>query len=210
MLLRQNLPDRVRIALIRAVADAQLTAMVPTLRQIESPPPVMEAAWKALDALGAGASAEDMKQRLASNDPAMRIAAAREMLQRSGTAALIDVTAVAVRDADANVRVEVVEAIGALKDPAALPALEQAFVDPSDTQRQAAARRIIAVGGKPAADTLGRLAVSGPAESQRYAVVVLMTQTDPAAKATLAQLAKTHPDEKTRELIEHGFPAHHH
>src|SRR4029079_6884389 len=43
-LLRQNLPDRVRIALIRAVGDAHLTAQVPTLQQIDSPPPVMEAA----------------------------------------------------------------------------------------------------------------------------------------------------------------------
>jgi hypothetical protein len=205
-LLRTNLSDRVRIALIRAVADAQLAVMVPTLREIDSPPPVMEAAWKALDVLGAGATDDDMRQRLASNDPSARIAAARELLHRSGTGALGDVTAVAVRDPDPKVRLEVVEAIGALKDPAALPALEQAFVDPEVSQRQAAARGIIGVGGKPAVDTLTRLASEGPVDAQRYAVVVLMTMNDPAAQASLAVLAKTHPDAQTRDLITHGFP----
>ena len=205
-LLRLNLPDRVRIGLIRAVADAHLTAMVPTLQKIDSPPPVMEAAWQALDTLGAGASDDDLKQRLASTEPSTRIAAAREMLHRSGADAVVDVTPLAVSDPDPKVRLEVVEALGALKNPATLPTLEQAFVDPDVTQRQASARAILAVGGKPAADTLSRLAVEGPVESQRYAVVVLMTMNDPDAALLLKQLAKTHPDAKTRDLIQHGFP----
>lgn len=205
-LLRKNLPDRVRIALIDAVVNAKLTPMVETLQRIDSPPPVMEAAWKALDALGSGASAEEMRRRLASTEPSTRVAAAREMLNRSGTAALGDVTAIAVRDPDPKVRVEVVEAIGALKDPATLPTLEQAFVDPDITQRQAAARAILAVGGAPAVAALARLAHQGPGDSQRFAVVALMTIDDPAAKASLAELAKTHPDPQTRDLIEHGFP----
>ena len=205
-LLRQNLPDRVRIALIRAVVDAKLTAMVPALQQIDSPPPVMEAAWRALDTLGAGASDEDIKQRLASPESSTRIAAARELLQRSGVAAIALVTPAAVRDPDPKVRVAVVEALGTLKDPATLPTLEQTFVDPSEAQRQASARAILAVGGKSAVNTLGRLANEGPIESQRYAIVVLMTMNDPDAAVVLKQLSKTHPDEQARDLIEHGFP----
>lgn len=205
-LLRQSLPDRVRIALIDAVAAARLAAMVPTLAQISSPPPVMEAAWKALDALGAGASDDDLRQRLASDDPVTRIAAARQMLARSGAGALAAVSPVATRDPDPTVRLQVVEAVGALEDPAALPTLEQAFVDEAINQRQAAARAIVAVGGRPAVEALGRLATQGPVDSQRYAVLVLMTLDSPDAGPVLAQLAKTHPDAATRDLIEHGFP----
>lgn len=209
-LLRKNLPDRVRIALIKAVAAAHLAAMVATLREIESPPPVMEAAWRALDALGAGATEDELKDRLASAEASTRTAAAREMLQRSGADAVTAVSALAVKDSDPQVRLAVIEALGGLKDPAALPVLEQAFVDPSDTQRKAAARGIRAVGGQQAVDTLGRLAVNGPVESQRYAVVVLMTLDAPGKQQVLDHLAKTHPDAKTRDLIEHGFPVHHH
>ena len=112
----------------------------------------------------------------------------------------------AVHDADPQVRIDVIEALGALKDPATLPTLEQAFVDPSVAQRQAAARAILAVGGKPAVDTLGRLANEGSVESQRFAVVVLMTLNDPNGAVILQQLGKTHPDEATRDLINNGFP----
>ncbi len=205
-LLRSKLPDRVRIALISAVADAHLTALTPALQQIDSPPPVMEAAWRALDKLGAGASEDDLKQRMASPSPATRTAAAREMLNRSGAGAVNAVAPLAVRDADPQVRVDVIEALGALKDPATLPTLEQAFVDPSVTQRQAAARAIRDVGGKPAVDALGRLAYQGSVESQRFAVVVLMTIDDPSSAPVLQQLAKSHPDEATRDLITNGFP----
>lgn len=209
-LLRKNLSNRVRIALIKAVASAHLVAMVPDLQKIDSPPQVMEAAWRALDALGAGATEDQLQERLASSEASTRSAAARAMLQRSGADAVQAVTPLAVSDNDPQVRLAVVEALGTLKDPAALPVLEQAFVDPSESQRQAAARGIRAVGGQQAIDTLGRLAVNGPVESQRYAVVVLMTLDDPNTRPVLDHLAKSHPDAKTRDLIEHGFPTHHH
>lgn len=209
-LLRQNLPERVRIALVGAVAEAGLKEMVPALEEIDSPPAVMEAAWKALDALGAGASADELKRRMASAEAATRVAAAREMLQRSGAAAVAAVAPLATRDADPKVRLDVIEAIGALKDPAALPVFEQTFVGPSDAQRQASARAILAVGGQPAIDALSRLAQEGPVESQRYAVLVLMTMNDPSVAPLLQKLAKTHSDAQTRDLIEHGVhpPGH--
>ena len=209
-LLRTALSDRVRIALIDAVGDAHLTAMVPTLKEIASPPPVMAAAWRALDALGAGASEDEMKERLASTEASTRTAAAREMLQRSGVDAVQTVAPLAVKDSDPQVRIDVIEALTVLKDPATLPVFEQAFVDPSEPQRQAAARGIRAVGGPQAAVTLGRLAETGDIQSQRYAVLILMTLEEPSAAPILERLAKSHPDAKTRDLIEHGFPVHHH
>lgn len=209
-LLRTNLPDQVRIALVNAVADRRLAAMVPALRQIDSPPPVMEVAWRALDSLGAGAAGDELKDRLASSDAAVRTAAAREMLRRSGADAVQDVSALAVKDADPEVRLAVVEAIGGLKDPGALPTLELAFVDPSIPERQAAARAIRAIGGQAAVDALGRLAVAGPVDAQRYAVVVMMTLDDPNAAPILQRLAESHPDAETRQIIQHGFPYHHH
>ena len=208
-LLRAELPDRVRIAVIRAVADARLTAMVPALGEIASPPPVMEAAWRALDALGAGPSDEALKEKLASADASARQSAARELLARDGAAAVEAVTPLAVKDADPAVRLAVVEALGALKDPAALPPLEVVFADQSVALQQAAARGIIAVGGQPAIDVLGRLAETGPVTSQRYAVLVMMTLDDPRSAPVLEKLGKTHPDEKVREMIDHGLPAGH-
>lgn len=209
-LLRDTLPDRVRVALIRAVADARLTAMVPALGEIQSPPPVVEAAWRALDSLGAGVSDEVLNEKLAGTDASARVSAARELLARDGTAAVTAVTPLAVRDADPAVRLAVVEALGALEDPAVLPPLEAVFVDPSVALQQAAARGIVAVGGQPAIDTLARLAVSGPVASQRYAVAVMMTLGDPRSAPVLEQLGKTHPDEKTRHIIEHGLEDGHH
>ena len=46
------------------------------------------------------------------------------------------------------------------------------------------------------------LAFVGPIGSQRYAVVLLMTMTDPRRTEVLERIAKTHSDEEIRELIE--------
>jgi hypothetical protein len=55
---------------------------------------------------------------------------------------------------------------------------------------------------------LERLATSGPQDSQRYAVVVLMLIDDPHKTAVVDRLAKTHPDEQVRKLITHGPELH--
>lgn len=210
-LARIELPERVRIALIDAVANAQLTALVPSLQAITAPLAVKEAAWRALDALGAGPSQEMLVDQLRDVDPDARLAAARALLRRQGAKAVGSVGALATRDPDPAVRLAVVEALGELKDPAALPPLEGAFAGDSVELRQAAGRAILGVGGQPTVEALGRLAVSGPVESQRYAVVLLMVSGEPSRQAVLDRIAASHPDKQTRELIEHGFnPGHKH
>ena len=50
---RDDLPERVRIGLIDAVGKAGLRQAVPALQRIGAPIAVVEAAWRALDQLGA-------------------------------------------------------------------------------------------------------------------------------------------------------------
>lgn len=202
---RGDLPDRVRIALIESVGTARLVAAVPTLQAIDSPPPVAEAAWRALDRLGAAPSEKVMDARLADRDPAVRAAAARELLRRDGVDAVSRVAALAIQDPDPAVRRATVDALGELRQPQALPPLERVFVDSPTDLQQATGRAILAVGGAPAVDAFGRLAFTGPLESQRYAVVLLMTMNDPHKDAVLKRIGETHPDEDVRDLVQHGL-----
>jgi len=207
-LLRANLPDRVRLALIRAVAQGKIAQAVPTLQSITAPPTIAEAAWQALDQLGAPPSEKSLEARLADRDPSVRAAAVRELLRRDGAAAVSQVAPVAIQDPDPSVRTSAVEALGALGKPEALPPLERVFTDSSGELQQATARAILAVGGQPAIDTLGRLAFSGPILSQRYAVLVLMTieDPDPHKDEVLKRIGATHPDEDIRDLVTNGLP----
>ncbi len=208
-LARTDLPDRVRIALIEAVAATQLTALVPTLQAITSPLPVKEAAWRALDALNAGPSVTALIDELGAPDADARIAAARALLRRQGAQAVGNVGALATRDPDPAVRLAVVEALGALKDPATLPPLEGAFAGDSIELRQASGRAILGVGGEPTVAALERLATSGSIDSQRYAVLLLMVSGEPSRQPVLDRIAESHPDPQTRELIEHGIDVGH-
>ena len=207
---RATLPDRVRIALIEAVSKAGLAQAVPALKAIESPPPVAEAAWKALDALGAPPPEDSLVSRTADPAPAVRAAAVRELLRREGVDAVSQVAPVAVQDPDPSVRRAAVDALGALGKPEALPPLERVFVDSPTDLQQATGRAILAVGGPAAVDAFGRLAFTGPIPSQRYAVVLLMTMTDPHKQAVLDRIEQTHSDEQIRDLIAKGLPYHEH
>jgi hypothetical protein len=206
-LTRSEFPERVRLALVQAVGKAKLAAMAPTLRKITSPPAVMEAAWQALDALGAGLSDEALAEQLASPEATTRTAALRELLRRQGVEAIAEITPVVVQDPDPAVRRAGIDALGALKVPDALPPLERAFADNPEELRQHAARAILAIGGKPAVDALVRLTERGPLESQRYATLTLMTIDDPNKQDALRRIAKTHTDDQVRELVIHGLPA---
>jgi hypothetical protein len=208
-LLRTELPERVRLALIHSVADAKLTAMVPTLQKIDAPPALMEAAWQALDALGAAMPDTALDERLGDPAPATRSAALREKLKRDGVAAIPSVAPLVTKDASPEVRRAGIDALGELKQPEGLPVLEIAFVDNTTELRQASARAIYSIGGPPAVAALERLATTGPIDSQRYAIVALMLIDDPSKTAIVERLATTHPDPDIRKLIAEG-PEHHH
>jgi hypothetical protein len=208
-LLRTALPERVRLALVRGVADAKLTALVPTLQQIDAPPALMEAAWQALDGLGAAMPDTALDQRLGDPAPATRSAALREKLKRDGVAAIASVAPLVTKDVSPEVRRAGIDALGELKQPEGLPVLEVAFVDNSTELRQAAARAIYSIGGPPAVAALERLATTGPTDSQRYAIVALMLIDDPSKAAVVERLGTTHPDADIRKLIAEGPETHH-
>lgn len=209
-LTRTALPERVRVALVGAVGAAGLTEMVPTLRTIDSPPALMAAAWQALERLGAPLSDDALAERLSARQASTRAVAVRELLRIGGVAAVPRAEPLALRDPDATVRLAAVEAIAALRDPAVLPPLEAAFGDESADLRQAAARGIMNIGGAPAVRALSRLAMNGPIEAQRYAVLILLTIDDPSRAAVVERIGQTHPDQETRDLIAHGLHAHDH
>lgn len=207
---RVNLPERVRIELIRAVAKAGMEQAIPALRRIGAPPEVMAAAWRALDRLGDPPETEAVVQRLVSPEAGVRGAAALEMLRRQGAGAVSQVAPIVLADPDTAVRQSLVEALGALAAPQALPVLEQVFAEKDGTLIQVAGRSILAVGGDDAAASLARLAFVAPPPAQRYATVLLMTMDTKEKKAPLERLRTTHPDQEVRRLIEHGLPISEH
>jgi HEAT repeat protein len=207
---RDDLPERVRIGLIDAVGKAGLRQAVPALQRIGAPIAVVEAAWRALDQLGAPPTQQSLTERLADREPSVRAAAVRELLRRDGVAAVSQVAPIAVQDPDPAVRLAAVDALGALGKPEALPPLERVFADSPQDLKQATGRAILKVGGSPAIDAFGRLAFVGPIDSQRYAVLLLMTMSEPTKHTTLDRIAQTHPDETTRDLVRHGLNVHDH
>lgn len=212
---RADLPLRVRVPLIAAVASAEISAAIPTLQGLSAPPEVAEAAWKALDALGAPPSEANLDEQLADRNPKLRAAAARELLRRDGVAAVSRIAPIALQDPDQAVRIETVEALGALGKPEVLPPLERSFsesgaAENGTTLQQTTGRAILAVGGQPAAEAFGRLAFVGMPDSQYYAVVLLMTMEAPQKDAVLARIAATHEDERIQHLIKDGLNFHDH
>lgn len=209
-LARADLPSWVRVAVIEAVADAKLTALVPALRAIPKPDgAVLDAAWTALRRLGAPPSTDELEQALAGDDPSARIAAARALGASDAPGAAARLGKLAQADADEQVRVAAIEALGNPKLPDALAVLEGIFATGDWTMRQAAGRAINAIGGRPAQEALARLAFSEHTQGQKYAVTLLMlTGIDPN-DPLMVRIKTTHPDHDVRELLEHGLPKGH-
>lgn len=206
---RSDLPLPTRTALIEAVAEIGLRQLVPALQKIESPPELLEASWKALDALGAAPSEKLLAERLAAADPPVRAAAVRELLRREGPDAVSRVAPIALQDPDEAVRIAAIDALGALESPQALPPLERVFAENEGKLRQAAARAIWTIGGAAAADTLARLAFNAPAGGQRHALMLLILMVG-KTDARVTRIAQTHPDVSLRKFIEHGPDIHKH
>jgi hypothetical protein len=170
----------------------------------------MAAAWRALDQLQAAPPPEKLEERLAADNPDIRAAAVRELLRREGAAAVSKAAPVALQDPDPNVRIAAIEALGETGKQEALPSLERVFVEENVDTQQAAARAILAIGGQPAIDTLGRLTFTGPTTGQRYAFVCLMLTGINRDDPLVQRIAETHPDESIRRLATHGVDVHKH
>jgi HEAT repeat protein len=208
---RSDLPDRVRVRLVEAIATAELGALAPTLRELEGGAELQAARWRALGALGQPVAAAELEQELASPSADVRVAAATALLQGSAEKGLAAAARLAREDDDAGVRTRVLETLGKSAGAAAIPTLEQALEkDPDLGARQAAARAIFQVGGDAAVAALGRAAFSGPLEEQRRAVAMLRALGVPDDDPALERVRREHTDPKTREIALHGLPKHEH
>ncbi len=198
----KEVPAYARRVLIEAIADCGLTQLAPALARLREPQ-LMAASWKALDRLGASPGAKTVRDAAASEDPAVRAAAVPEILRAEGNDAIADVKRIAEKDSDAAVREAAIQSLGENGTPAAVEALQEIYVGPDWKTTQAAARAILKIGGQTAAETFSTLANRGSREQQRYAVMVLLSlvgKDDPAVR----RIAKTHPDQNIRDMIEHG------
>lgn len=202
------LPTELRTSLIAEIGALGLRAMVESLQQIREPA-LQEATWAALRQLGAPVADEELRDRLAATDPGVRLAAASELLKRDGAAAVPLVSSTILRDPDPQVRLGVIEALGATGSAAAVPPLEIVFAGDDVEERQATARALREIGGDPAIEALHRLAFKGSIDAQRYAVIVLMTLNVPRDDARVQDIARRHKDREIQTMLEHGLEAGH-
>lgn len=205
---RQDLPVSVRRALLSAVARLGAKDLVEQVGRIAEPVLSYDL-WKTLEALGQGPSIDELHRALNDPAPARRVAALRMLRERRGEDAISVLANAALHDPDEQVRVEATEQLGATKSVLALRSLERIFADPTPAVRQAAARAIMAIGGRPAQETLARLAREGPADAQRYATGLFMMSGIQRDDPLLEDLRKNHPDRRIREMAEHGIQLHH-
>jgi HEAT repeat protein len=202
---RRDLPPRLGVALIQAIATQRLTELLPALRDLKDPPAtVLAASWDAQRQLGSPPSAASLVPFLAAHDPAIRAVAAPALLATGDRDAVPRVERLVRDDPEASVRTAATEALGRVKAPGGLVALERIYSSSAE-QRTAAGNAILAWGGDEAADTLTRLAFEAPPEAQKSAVTLIFalgrTQNDPR----IVRIRTTHPDPTVRELVEHGF-----
>ncbi len=203
------LPVPTRTALIDEIAALDLRQLVGPLQEL-SEPKLRLAALAALRKLGAPASEKSLRQLLASEEPLVRSAAARELLATEASEAIPLVAGSLLRDANKEVRLDTIEALGETRSPEAVTPLEGVFAGEDIEERQASARALREIGGEVAAEALHRLAFAGSVDSQRYAVIVLLSLGVGTDDRRVRDIAKRHTDEKITEMLEHGLELGHH
>lgn len=209
---RDDISPRIRAELVSAVARANLRSLAPTLGALRAGDAVvLDALWRAREALGETPRSATVAARLRDDDPAVRMVAVRTYA-RMYPAEAVPMLGRHLDDEDSTeVRIAVLEALGPVGKDEATEILEQAFVsDDALIVRQAAGRVLFERGGEEAAASFGRLAFAAAPEGQRHAVALLMALDRPDDDPILARIRETHPDPKTRELAEHGIKDSHH
>jgi len=205
---RDDLPERVRVRLIAAVAENDLRQLVPALRSL-SAPELQEASWKALRALGEPVSDEALDQRLQDPNATTRIAAVREILAREPEDGVSRVAPLAIGDADRKVRLAAIDALGTTRAATAVSPLETVFTADDVEMRQASARALLAIGGEPAAEAFYRLAFQGPIDAQRFAVIGLLSLGVAKDDPRVRRIEETHSDEKIVDMLKNGIRHEH-
>ena len=201
---RADLPGWVRLLIVDAIGSQHLRALVPALQKLTAPTPdVLAESWQTLRQLGQGPTADDLKGYATSPDSAIRAVVPTALLAATGDDAIPTVEKMAQSDADTKVRIAAVEALGATKREAVLPSLGRIFAAGPWELRQAAGRGLLAVGGRPAAESVSRLAFEGSSDAQLYAVTVLMALV-PKDDPLVVRIRDTHPDPDVRKFVAEG------
>ena len=203
-----DLPLATRERLISEITTNKLRKMINTLRSVKDPN-LQHHAWVALRKLGVPPEQAFLEEQLDNDTPAIRIAAVRELLSEGTAEAVHSVSRKALHDESREVRLETIKALGESGIDDAVVPLEKTFVINDLETRQASARALIALGGDSAADALFRLSFVGPLESQRFAVIALLSLGVGHDDARVRNIKKRHSDEKITEILEHGLTLGH-
>ncbi len=201
-------PRAARERLIDSIVTNDLRGAMGVLREVGDPE-LRRHAWQALRKMGEPVEVEVLTEQLGHDDPHVRIAAARELLASDADDAISVVSATALRDRSREVRLDTIEALGETGKAEAVSPLEKVFTGDDLELRQASARALTAIGGEPAADSFHRLAFAGPIESQRFAVLALLSLGVARDDTRVRAIAERHTDEKIVDMIEHGLKLGH-
>jgi hypothetical protein len=202
---RTDLPERVRIALIEAIAAARLAALAQSLRDLPgASPALVRASTLARSRLGTGPGQEELSVALREGDPATRAAMVPALL-RAQTGGIAAVGALATTDPAREVRLAAIEALGESGSPEALSILGQTFKDADPEIRERSAQAIYRIGGRGAAELAADLAFTAPPEGQRHAVFLLGTLGVGGTDSLVKRIRESHPDPAIRDLATHGL-----
>jgi len=207
---RTDLPERLRLGLVKAIADAHLRSLADALRDLPGAgPPLIRASALTRAELGHGPEKEEIDTALRTGDAPSRAALVPTLLQ-PGAGGIPAVSTFALQDPAREVRLAAIQALGESGSPEALPTLGRTFAD-SDTEiRRMSAQAIHSIGGRPAAELLGELAFTAPGDGQRQAAAVLMLLELDRDDPLLVRIRDTHPDPDVRKLVTTGIQVHQH
>ena len=205
-----TLPPVVRVELLRLLATRKATQTLSAVTSAETETPeLLEAVLAARVAMGAPANAEEIARYLESEQPGVRMAAARALALQGDATAVATVGRLATTDRDTAVRAAAIDALGATGSSSAVPIVAQTFDGEDRDIRQHAGRALLALGGDAADQSFIDLALRGKSvDTQRYAallLVVLRGRDSPAVRRLLA----SQPNAEVRDVIEHGLQFQH-
>lgn len=208
-LTNRDVSAQTRIGLIQLAGDRGWKAALPAVRGATvDTPATLDAVLAARAKLGAPADKAELREPLASKDPAVRAAAIRALAALPAPS-VGDLGHFATSDGDVGVRVTAIEALGTTKLPAAVPTLSQTFGESKREVRQASGRALLAIGGGAASDAFINLALhGGDADTRKYAALLLLVSNGRESPA-VRRLMDSNPSGEVRDLLVHGLQWQH-
>jgi HEAT repeat protein len=205
-----TLPPRIRVGLVRLIAERDLEEALPALLSAEvDHPELLAAVLDTRARLGAPVPPDELRAHLESDDPEIRAAALSALGAAGDPAAIPELARFAIGDKNSEVRAAAVQALGRTKSPKALPTLALTFAEPDRELKQRSAQAILAIEGPEADNALVELALRGTSpEVRRHAALLLMVSRGPD-HAAVRQLAAQNQDPRVRALLDEGLRFHH-